>query len=64
MTWLATTAGIGAAIVGGVFFVFSVAIMPAFARLAPEHGTAVMQAITAAARTSSSVRIRHIGPST
>jgi uncharacterized membrane protein len=49
MTWLATAvtiiAGIGAATIGGVFFVFSVAIMPAFARLAPEHGTAVMQAI-------------------
>jgi uncharacterized membrane protein len=45
MTWLETVAGIGAAIIGGVFLVFSVAIMPAFARLAPEHGTAVMQAI-------------------
>lgn len=45
MTWLADTAAVGAGIVGGVFFVFSVAVMPAFARLAPEHGVAVMQAV-------------------
>lgn len=40
-----TLATVGAAVVGGVFFVFSVAVMPAFARLAPEHGVAVMQAV-------------------
>jgi uncharacterized membrane protein len=45
MTRLADATAIGAGVVGGVFFVFSVAIMPAFARLAPEHGVAVMQAI-------------------
>jgi uncharacterized membrane protein len=45
MTWLAAASAVGAAVIGGVFFVFSVAIMPALARLAPEHGAAVMQAI-------------------
>jgi uncharacterized membrane protein len=48
MTWLAGTAAVGAAIVGGVFLAFSVAIMPAFARLAPEHGAAVMRAVNVA----------------
>jgi uncharacterized membrane protein len=42
---VATAAGIGSALVAGVFFAFSVAIMPAFARLAPGPGVAVMQAI-------------------
>jgi uncharacterized membrane protein len=45
VTWLAGAASVGAGIVGGVFFVFSVAIMPAFARLSPEHGVAVMRAV-------------------
>jgi uncharacterized membrane protein len=39
---VATAVGAG---LGRVFFVFSVAIMPAFARLPPVHGVAVMQAI-------------------
>jgi uncharacterized membrane protein len=42
---LAVVGAVGAAVVGGVFLVFSVAVMPAFARLAPGHGVAVMQAV-------------------
>jgi uncharacterized membrane protein len=45
MSAVAGVAAVGAGLVGGVFFVFSVAVMPAFARLAPAHGVAVMQAI-------------------
>ena len=45
MSWVAGVAAVGAGVIGGVFFAFSVSIMPAFARLAPTHGTAVMQAI-------------------
>jgi uncharacterized membrane protein len=45
MDWVTGVAAVGAGLVGGVFLVFSVAIMPAFARLAEAHGTAVMQMI-------------------
>jgi uncharacterized membrane protein len=45
MSWLAGTAAAGAAVVGGVFAGFSVAVMPGLRRVAPEAGTAVMQAI-------------------
>jgi uncharacterized membrane protein len=45
MDWLAGVAAVGAGVIGGVFFVFSVAVMPAFARLPAGHGIAVMQAI-------------------
>ncbi len=45
MDWVAGVAAVGSGLVGGVFFVFSVAIMPAFARLPERHGVAVMQAI-------------------
>jgi uncharacterized membrane protein len=38
-------AAVGSAVVGGVFFVFSVAIMPAFARLPAAHAVAGMQAV-------------------
>jgi uncharacterized membrane protein len=45
MDWVAGAAAVGSGLVGGVFFVFSVAIMPAFARLPERHGVAVMQTI-------------------
>ncbi|HZG90080.1 MAG TPA: anthrone oxygenase family protein [Pseudonocardia sp.] len=45
MDVLEVATAVGAGLVAGVFFVFSVAIMPAFARLPPVHGVAVMQAI-------------------
>jgi uncharacterized membrane protein len=45
MTWLAGTAAVGAAVVGGVFSGFSVAVMPALRRVAPEAGAAMMQAV-------------------
>ena len=38
-------AAVGSGLVGGVFLVFSVSIMPAFARLEKAHGIAVMQAV-------------------
>ncbi len=40
---------VGCATVGGVFFAFSSFVMPAFARLAPAEGVAVMQAVNASA---------------
>jgi uncharacterized membrane protein len=45
MDWVAGAAAVGSGLVGGVFFVFSVAIMPAFARLPERHGVAVMRTI-------------------
>ena len=45
MDWVAGAAAVGSGLVGGVFFVFSVAIMPAFARLPARHGVAAMQTI-------------------
>lgn len=45
MDWVAGVAAVGSGLVGGVFFVFSVAIMPAFARLPEQHGVAVLQMI-------------------
>lgn len=45
MDRVAGAAAVGSGLVGGVFFVFSVAIMPAFARLPERHGVAVMQTI-------------------
>ena len=42
---VSVAAAVGSGVVGGVLFVFSVAIMPAFARLPAAHGIAVMQQI-------------------
>jgi uncharacterized membrane protein len=44
-TVVAVVAAVGSAVVGGMLGVFSVAIMPAFARLPAAHGIAGMQAI-------------------
>ena len=38
-------AAIGSGLVAGVFFAFSSFVMPALARIRPEHGIAVMQSI-------------------
>jgi uncharacterized membrane protein len=45
VSWAAVVAAVGSGLVGGVFLVFSASIMPAFARLDPTHGIAVMRAI-------------------
>lgn len=45
MNWAGVVAAVGSGLIGGVFLVFSVSIMPAFARLEKTHGIAVMQAI-------------------
>ncbi|MCO1660198.1 anthrone oxygenase family protein [Pseudonocardia humida] len=45
MDWVAGVAAVGSGLVGGVFFAFSVAVMPAFARLPARHGVAGMQTI-------------------
>jgi len=42
---LTLVATVGAGLMAGLFFVFSVAIMPAFARIAPTSGMAAMQSI-------------------
>lgn len=45
MNWAGVVAAVGSGLIGGVFLVFSVSIMPAFARLERTHGIAVMQSI-------------------
>ncbi len=45
MDVLGVATAVGSGLVAGVFFVFSVAVMPAFARLPPGHGVAVMQTV-------------------
>jgi uncharacterized membrane protein len=45
VNWAGVVAAVGSGLIGGVFLVFSVSIMPAFARLEKTHGIAVMQAI-------------------
>ena len=42
---LTRVGAIGAGLIGGLFFVFSMCIMPALDRLAPNEGTAAMQKI-------------------
>lgn len=45
VTALAAAAALCAALIGGLFFVFSVAVMPALGRLPAAHGIAAMQSI-------------------
>ena len=42
---LTLAAALGSALIAGVFFIFSVAVMPALARIAPAAGIAAMQSI-------------------
>jgi uncharacterized membrane protein len=47
--WVLRFAGaLGCGLMAGLFFAFSVAVMPGIARIAPEHGMAAMQAINRA----------------
>jgi len=42
---LTLAGGVGSGLIGGLFFVFSVAVMPAFGRIAPASAVAAMQSI-------------------
>lgn len=45
MSWLAATAAIGAALAGGIFFVFSNTVMRALGKIPPAEGARAMQSI-------------------